>query len=90
MPSPGTMGGMVGPNGAGKSTKIDMVLGLARPDAGSVTLSGKSPGRRGGRGHRRRHAADRVAAAGPDPRELVTMIASLVPPGRSRSTRRWR
>jgi hypothetical protein len=54
------------PNGAGKSTKIDMVLGLARPDAGSVTLSGKSPCRRGGRGHRRRHAADRVAAAGPD------------------------
>ncbi len=30
--------GLLGPNGAGKSTTIVMRLGLARPDAGTVTL----------------------------------------------------
>ena len=35
---------LLGPNGAGKSTTIDMILGLARPDAGSVSVLGRSPG----------------------------------------------
>jgi ABC-2 type transport system ATP-binding protein len=35
---------LLGPNGAGKSTTIDMLLGLARPDAGDVTLYGLDPG----------------------------------------------
>jgi ABC-2 type transport system ATP-binding protein len=34
---------LLGPNGAGKSTTIDMVLGLLRPDSGSVSLLGVSP-----------------------------------------------
>jgi ABC-2 type transport system ATP-binding protein len=34
---------LLGPNGAGKTTTIDMVLGLARPDAGSVSLFGMPP-----------------------------------------------
>ena len=34
---------LLGPNGAGKSTTIDMVLGLRRPDAGAVRLSGVDP-----------------------------------------------
>jgi ABC-2 type transport system ATP-binding protein len=34
---------LLGPNGAGKTTTIDMVLGLTRPDQGSVTLFGTSP-----------------------------------------------
>jgi ABC-2 type transport system ATP-binding protein len=34
---------VLGPNGAGKSTTIDMVLGLSKPDAGSVTIYGRSP-----------------------------------------------
>jgi ABC-2 type transport system ATP-binding protein len=34
---------LLGPNGAGKSTTIDMMLGLARPDAGKVTVFGHSP-----------------------------------------------
>jgi ABC-2 type transport system ATP-binding protein len=34
---------LLGPNGAGKSTTIDLLLGLNRPDAGSVTLFGASP-----------------------------------------------
>ncbi|GAA5177335.1 ABC transporter ATP-binding protein [Rugosimonospora acidiphila] len=33
----------LGPNGAGKTTTIDMVLGLARPDAGTVRVYGKQP-----------------------------------------------
>jgi ABC-2 type transport system ATP-binding protein len=35
---------LLGPNGAGKSTTIDMLLGLARPDTGEVTLYGLDPG----------------------------------------------
>ena len=34
---------LLGPNGAGKSTTIDMLLGLTRPDIGSVSLFGLSP-----------------------------------------------
>ncbi|WP_052710924.1 ABC transporter ATP-binding protein [Pseudofrankia sp. DC12] len=34
---------LLGPNGAGKSTTIDMLLGLTRPDAGTVSLFGRSP-----------------------------------------------
>jgi ABC-2 type transport system ATP-binding protein len=32
---PGEIVAFLGPNGAGKTTTIDMVLGLARPDAGT-------------------------------------------------------
>jgi ABC-2 type transport system ATP-binding protein len=34
---------LLGPNGAGKSTTIDMLLGLLDPDAGSVSVFGRSP-----------------------------------------------
>lgn len=40
---PGETVALLGPNGAGKSTTIDMVLGLARPDAGRVSLFDASP-----------------------------------------------
>ncbi|GIH13403.1 ABC transporter ATP-binding protein [Rugosimonospora africana] len=33
----------LGPNGAGKTTTIDMLLGLSRPDAGTVRVYGKTP-----------------------------------------------
>jgi branched-chain amino acid transport system permease protein len=36
----GTITGLIGPNGAGKSTLIDLVSGVARPDAGRVQLDG--------------------------------------------------
>ena len=36
----GRITGFVGPNGAGKSTTMRMMVGLARPDSGSVTYGG--------------------------------------------------
>jgi ABC-2 type transport system ATP-binding protein len=41
--APGEVVALLGPNGAGKSTTIDMMLGLSRPDAGSVAIHGRPP-----------------------------------------------
>ncbi|GAA1639196.1 ABC transporter ATP-binding protein [Actinoplanes couchii] len=40
---PGEVVALLGPNGAGKTTTVDMLLGLTRPDAGTVTIHGLSP-----------------------------------------------
>ena len=34
---------LLGPNGAGKSTATEVVLGLTKPDSGTVTVFGRSP-----------------------------------------------
>ncbi len=39
--APGEVVGLLGPNGAGKTTIFYMMVGLVRPDAGSVWLSGE-------------------------------------------------
>lgn len=70
---------LLGPNGAGKTTTIDMVLGLARPDGGRISVFGMSP-------------SDAVAAGVVggmlqtgslvqylSVRELITMVSSLYP-----------
>src|SRR5215204_4741956 len=70
---------LLGPNGAGKSTSIDMLLGLTRPDAGEISVFGRSPA-----------AAVRAGTVGAMPqsggliseisvRELLAMMASLYP-----------
>ncbi len=40
---PGELLAVLGPNGAGKTTAIALMLGLQIPDAGEVTLFGRSP-----------------------------------------------
>jgi ABC-2 type transport system ATP-binding protein len=40
---PGEVVAFLGPNGAGKTTTIDMLLGLANPDAGEVHVLGLEP-----------------------------------------------
>ncbi len=37
---PGEIRGLLGPNGSGKSTTMKMILGLLKPDAGSVNVCG--------------------------------------------------
>ncbi len=37
---PGELFGFLGPNGAGKTTTINMLTGLARPDAGTIRVGG--------------------------------------------------
>ena len=39
----GAIAGLIGPNGAGKTTAIKILLGLLRPDEGSVQLFGERP-----------------------------------------------
>jgi ABC-2 type transport system ATP-binding protein len=39
----GDIYGFLGPNGAGKTTTLRMLLGLVRPDAGSIRLFGRDP-----------------------------------------------
>ena len=38
--APGEIFGLLGPNGAGKTSTIECLLGLRRPDSGSITLGG--------------------------------------------------
>jgi ABC-2 type transport system ATP-binding protein len=41
----GAIYGFVGPNGAGKTTTLDLIFGLGRKDAGSITVLGLDPQR---------------------------------------------
>jgi ABC-2 type transport system ATP-binding protein len=77
--APGETVALLGPNGAGKSTTIDMILGLAKPDSGTVQVFGMTPA-----------AAVQAGAIGAmlqtgqllrdlSVRELITMMASLYP-----------
>ena len=41
--APGEVVALLGPNGAGKTTTIEMLLGLRRPDSGTVSVFGLDP-----------------------------------------------
>lgn len=76
---PGETVALLGPNGAGKSTTIDMLLGLLRPDAGSVSVFGRTPEQAISAG-----LVGAMLQTGSLPRdlsvrELVGMMASLYP-----------
>jgi ABC-2 type transport system ATP-binding protein len=70
---------LLGPNGAGKSTTIDMLLGLAAPDGGTVSVFGGSPSAAVDAGSvgamLQTGALIRDLSVG----ELVAMVASLYP-----------
>lgn len=48
--APGEIVALLGPNGAGKTTTIDMILGLQKPDSGTVRVFGMTPDEAIGRG----------------------------------------
>jgi ABC-2 type transport system ATP-binding protein len=70
---------LLGPNGAGKSTLIDMLLGLLPPDAGSVSLFGRTPAQaiQDGAVGAMLQTGGLIRAL--SVRELVAMMASLYP-----------
>ena len=70
---------LLGPNGAGKSTTIDMILGLTRPDGGSLSVFGHTPGDavKAGLVGGMLQTGDLIR--GLSVRELVAMVASLYP-----------
>jgi ABC-2 type transport system ATP-binding protein len=70
---------LLGPNGAGKSTTIDVILGLARPDAGTVSVFGQEPSAviEGGRVGAMLQSGSLLRDL--TVRELVQMMAALFP-----------
>jgi ABC-2 type transport system ATP-binding protein len=70
---------LLGPNGAGKSTTIDLLLGLARPDDGAVSVFGRSPTAAVDEGLVGAMLQTGQLIRDLSVRELVTMFASLYP-----------
>lgn len=75
----GELLGVLGPNGAGKTTAISMLLGLLRPDTGSVRVFGGSPRSI----EIRRKVGVMMQEAGPAPelrvREHIDLVSSYYP-----------
>ncbi|MGW5108716.1 dipeptide ABC transporter ATP-binding protein [Nocardia sp. NPDC004123] len=85
----GTTLGLVGESGSGKSTTAALVLGLLRPDAGTVTLGGQPWSALPERARRARRPQVGVVWQDPassfDPRWDVTRIIGEALPARGRS-----
>jgi ABC-2 type transport system ATP-binding protein len=77
--APGETVALLGPNGAGKSTTIDMMLGLARPDKGRVTLFDRSPSDAVAEGRVGGMLQTGSLVEYLSVRELLDMVASLYP-----------
>ena len=70
---------LLGPNGAGKSTTIDMILGLAEPDGGSVSVLGGSPSAAIDAGKVGAMLQTGALIRDLSVEELIAMVASLYP-----------
>ena len=75
----GETAALLGPNGAGKSTTIDMMLGLSKPDGGTVTVFGRPPREAVDAGLIGAMLQSGALIRDVSVRELVTMMASLYP-----------
>jgi len=70
---------LLGPNGAGKSTTVDMLLGLQRPDAGTIAVFGGPPEQAVGAGRVGAMLQEGGVLRDLTVRELVAMMAALFP-----------
>ncbi|MEA3185231.1 MAG: type transport system ATP-binding protein [Ilumatobacteraceae bacterium] len=70
---------LLGPNGAGKSTTIDMLLGLSKPDIGTVEVFGSSPAQAVARGAVGAMLQTGAVIGDLAVRELIDMMGSLYP-----------
>ena len=70
---------LLGPNGAGKSTTVDMLLGLQRPDTGTVAVFGGPPEQAVGGGRVGAMLQEGGVLRDLTVRELVAMMAALFP-----------
>ncbi len=77
--APGEAVALLGPNGAGKSTTVDMLLGLAIPDSGSVSIFGTEPGDAVAAGAVGAMLQTGALLRDLSVRELLAMMASLYP-----------
>jgi zinc transport system ATP-binding protein len=82
--APGEFVALVGPNGSGKSTLLRCLLGLLRPDAGTIRLFGTAPEHLSER-WRLGYVPQRTGA----PRELPATVEEVVSAGRLARTG-WR
>ncbi|PYC67231.1 ABC transporter ATP-binding protein [Micromonospora arborensis] len=73
----GSVVAVLGPNGAGKTTAISMILGLAPPDTGTVTLFGGSPAEAIRAGRIGAMLQDGAFVAGATVRDLVELARAL-------------
>lgn len=73
----GSTTGLLGPNGAGKSTTINVLAGLQKLTAGSVSVLGGAPGRLAAREHIGVMLQDDGLPTGAHAVEIVTHVARL-------------
>ena len=75
----GTTVALLGPNGAGKTTTIDLLIGLARPDSGTVSLFGRTPAQAVKAGMIGAMTQSGQLIEYLSVRELITMMAAIYP-----------
>jgi ABC-2 type transport system ATP-binding protein len=75
----GQVVGLLGHNGAGKTTLVNQIVGLAKPDAGSITLDGFDAVARPNRARQRTsiQAQANVPITGLTPRKAVELVGRI-------------